>query len=206
MNNREFFNLIFANAWHKRTSGWGWRKYTYLGQLVTDFHVGVDESTGGKSKPLYPVEYAYVTKIGKDTRSGNYVYIWCAGAEHFYCHLASIKVKVGQIINRSNIVGMAGSTGHSTGIHLHFGIKINGKWVNPDAWISNYIPTTVKTRYVNSTTGLNVRTKPSILSSKLFALVNNTEVKVYLSYNGWSWIKCAKGHGWVKSEYLSIKR
>jgi len=205
MNNRQFFNLIYKDAWHKRTSGWGYRTYDYEGKRVTDFHLGVDEATD-KSKPLYPPETAIVTKISKDKTSGNYVYFWCAGVEMFYCHFASVKVKVGQIINRADMIGMAGSTGHSTGIHLHFGIKINGKWVNPDAWIAHYQPTEAKTRYVNTKEGLNVRTGPSVLSKKLFALVDNTEVKVYLTYKGWSWINCTKGHGWVKSEYLSTKR
>lgn len=202
MNNRQFFNIIFKNAWHKRTCGWGWRTYDYKGKRVTDFHVGVDEATGGKSLPLYPPETAYVTKISKDKTSGNYVYFWCAGVKMFYCHLSKVSVKVGQTITRADIIGISGTTGHSTGIHLHFGIKINGKWVNLDNWIANYQPTEEKTRYVDSSTGLNVRTKPSITSKKLMALADNAKVIVYMTYKGWSFI----GYGWVKSEYLSTKR
>jgi len=205
MNNRDFFARIFDGAWHKRTSSWGWRTYAYLGKRVTDFHLGVDEASG-KSNKLYPAEYGYVTKIGKDKTSGNYVYIYCAGVEHFYCHLSAIYVKVGQVVSHDTLIGMSGNTGHSTAIHLHFGIKQNGKWINPDAWIAAFSPSVTRTMYVNSAKGLNIRKSPSILASKITAIKDNTKVVVYLTYKGWAWIKSGTVSGWVVKEYLSTKR
>lgn len=212
MNNRDYFNIIFANAWHKRTSNYGWRTYTDVdGGKTTDFHVGVDEASG-KSNRLYPAEYGIVTKIGKDSSSGNYLYVWYAGAFHFFCHMASIGVRVGQVVSPSTMLGMSGNTGHSTGVHLHYGIRtsmLKSSWINPDKWIADHQPVKL-TRYVNATRGLNVRTKPSILSTRITTLKNDTQVIVRLNYNGWAYVSYKVGtmtkYGWVSSEYLSKER
>lgn len=49
----------------------------------------------------------------------------------YYAHLGSITVKAGQSVKKGDIVGYVGSTGRSTGAHLHFGIAVNGVWKNP---------------------------------------------------------------------------
>lgn len=52
-----------------------------------------------------------------------------------YAHLAKTSVKVGQIVKKGTIVGYEGSTGYSTGPHLHFEVRINGKTTNPVSYI-----------------------------------------------------------------------
>ncbi len=49
----------------------------------------------------------------------------------YYAHLGSIVVSAGQTVKKGDIVGYVGSTGRSTGAHLHFGIAVNGVWKNP---------------------------------------------------------------------------
>lgn len=49
----------------------------------------------------------------------------------YYAHMASIVVSKGQNVKKGQIIGYIGSTGRSTGAHLHFGIAVNGSWVNP---------------------------------------------------------------------------
>ncbi len=49
----------------------------------------------------------------------------------YYAHMASIVVSKGQRVKKGQIVGYIGSTGRSTGAHLHFGVAVNGSWVNP---------------------------------------------------------------------------
>lgn len=53
------------------------------------------------------------------------------GYESLYAHQSRIKVRRGQRVKKGQIIGYVGSTGRSTGPHLHFGLKKNGRWVNP---------------------------------------------------------------------------
>jgi murein DD-endopeptidase MepM/ murein hydrolase activator NlpD len=56
--------------------------------------------------------------------------------ETLYGHLSKINVKVGQTVNTGQVVGHVGSTGHSTGNHLHYEVRKNGKPVNPKNFLS----------------------------------------------------------------------
>jgi len=56
--------------------------------------------------------------------------------ETLYGHLSKINVKVGQKVNAGQVVGHVGSTGHSTGNHLHYEVRKNGRPVNPKSFLS----------------------------------------------------------------------
>ncbi len=56
--------------------------------------------------------------------------------ETLYGHLSRVNVKVGQMVNTGQIVGQVGSTGHSTGNHLHYEVRKNGKPINPRNFLS----------------------------------------------------------------------
>lgn len=58
------------------------------------------------------------------------------GFKTLYAHFRSINVRVGQQVEQGQVLGIAGSTGYSTGVHLHFEVHLNGKRVNP----LNYLP------------------------------------------------------------------
>ena len=56
--------------------------------------------------------------------------------ETLYGHLSKINVKVGQTVNTGQVVGQVGSTGRSTGNHLHYEVRKNGKPINPKSFLS----------------------------------------------------------------------
>jgi murein DD-endopeptidase MepM/ murein hydrolase activator NlpD len=59
------------------------------------------------------------------------------GLKTLYAHLRKINVKKGQAVKRGQALGVAGSTGYSTGTHLHFEVYLNGKRVNPMNYLTN---------------------------------------------------------------------
>jgi murein DD-endopeptidase MepM/ murein hydrolase activator NlpD len=68
---------------------------------------------------------------------GNHVLITHGnGYTTWYAHLSAISVSVGQAVQRGQPIGAEGSTGYSTGPHLHFGIDFNGVWQNPLSYLS----------------------------------------------------------------------
>jgi murein DD-endopeptidase MepM/ murein hydrolase activator NlpD len=119
-----------ANKDLKHTaSGYGLRTDPVYG--VLRFHHGMDFSAPiGTS--IYATGSGTVTSAGWRTGFGNTVEIDHGfGYETLYGHLSGYKVKVGQKIMRGEIIGTVGSTGKSTGPHLHYEVHINGKPVNP---------------------------------------------------------------------------
>ncbi|SKB81839.1 M23 family metallopeptidase [Daejeonella lutea] len=56
--------------------------------------------------------------------------------ETLYGHLSKVNVKEGQIVNTGQVIGQVGSTGHSTGNHLHYEVRKNGKPINPGSYLS----------------------------------------------------------------------
>lgn len=105
------------------TSGYGYR----WGAL----HAGIDIS-GVKDKTIMASDAGTVSFAGSKKSFGNLVIIDHGdGYETYYAHLSSISVKKGDKVGQGQKVGVMGSTGNSTGTHLHFEIRINGKPQNP---------------------------------------------------------------------------
>jgi len=85
-----------------------------------------------KGTPLLAVNAGTVSFSGWMGGYGNVVKIRHAGGyESLYAHQSRRRVKRGQRVKKGQIIGYVGSTGRSTGPHLHFGLKKNGRWINP---------------------------------------------------------------------------
>ncbi len=85
-----------------------------------------------RGTPLLAVNSGKVTFAGRKGGYGKVVKIKHAGGyESLYAHQSRIRVKRGQHVKKGQIIGYVGSTGRSTGPHLHLGMKKNGRWINP---------------------------------------------------------------------------
>lgn len=115
------------------TSGFGKRVSPFTGQMAV--HEGVDIG----APPNTPVQAPAAGRVvitGFDPRMGNLVAIDHGyGMETQYGHLAKVLVKSGQKIRRGDVIGLVGSTGLSTGPHLHYHIKSNSHPVDPQRYI-----------------------------------------------------------------------
>lgn len=88
----------------------------------------------------YPIMDGVVEKAERDRWSyGNHVIVNHGGGIHsLYAHLSKINVKEGQKVTKNEVLGLVGSTGWSTGPHLHLQIWQEGKLVNPRAFFEGY--------------------------------------------------------------------
>lgn len=111
------------------TSGFGGRFHPILNYFGA--HNGVDYGTP-QGTPVWAVSDGTVTRAGWDDGGGNMVCVRHAMSfESCYLHLSKINVKVGEKVPQKTVVGESGSTGLSTGPHLHFAMKRGGVFVNP---------------------------------------------------------------------------
>ena len=116
---------------HTLTSTFG----TRWGRL----HGGLDISAGGVyGQPIYASASGTVTFSGGDNSGyGNYVIIdHGSGYTTLYGHCSSLVAVTGQYVNQGDLIGYVGSTGNSTGPHLHFEIRLNGEKMDPLGYTS----------------------------------------------------------------------
>ena len=111
----------------KVTSPYGYRRDPITGKQ--SWHNGLD--LRAKNEPAYAMMDGIVEKVGYNNRSGNYVTLRHGNYHVSYCHLSSIVVVKGKSVCPGTIVGVTGSSGRSTGEHLHLTCKKDGKSINP---------------------------------------------------------------------------
>ena len=111
------------------TSNFGARRHPVLG--YTRMHAGVDFGAAHGS-PIYAVGDARVIYSGWHGGHGNYVKLDHGGGyATAYAHMSRIAVSSGSVVRTGQIIGYVGSTGLSTGPHLHYELYRNGQAVNP---------------------------------------------------------------------------
>jgi murein DD-endopeptidase MepM/ murein hydrolase activator NlpD len=111
------------------SSGYGYRISPFTG--ARQFHSGLDIAAP-QGTPVKAAMYGRVVDTGYDTNTGNYIIIaHHGGYKTLYAHLDVIRVKPGATVNTGERIGDVGSTGLSTGSHLHFSVFKNGVTVNP---------------------------------------------------------------------------
>ena len=102
------------------------------GGIGSTNHKGTDIGRVGYNSKIYAAKDGTVIVSQYSSSYGNYVAIsHGSGNTTLYAHMSSRKVSVGQVVKQGDVIGITGSTGNSTGPHLHFEITENGVRVNP---------------------------------------------------------------------------
>jgi murein DD-endopeptidase MepM/ murein hydrolase activator NlpD len=122
------------------SSGFGYRAdpFTHSGA----FHPGLD-FRGPWGAPIYAAARGRVSFAGQRSGYGN-----CVEVDHGnglitrYAHMSAFRARVGQAVSGGDVIGAIGSTGRSTGPHLHFEVRINDRPVNPRPFLEarNNVP------------------------------------------------------------------
>lgn len=106
--------------------------YAYISQGFWSGHPGIDMASQlGES--VFPIMPGTVVKAEKDGFGyGNLVVVAHSGGyESWYAHLSRIDVQTGQEVDTDTVLGLIGSTGHSTGPHLHLEVHLAGTPIDP---------------------------------------------------------------------------
>ncbi len=115
------------------TSGFGMRRHPIFGGIR--MHTGVDMPIA-YGTPIHASQDGVVAFSGWKRGYGNTVLIdHGGGLATLYAHCSSLEVRVGERVSRGQVIAKIGSTGYSTGPHLHFEVRINGEPVDPEHYI-----------------------------------------------------------------------
>ena len=192
-------------------------EYRRKGNWSAGWHTGID--LVGDEK-IYSSCNGEVTRTGYDKSYGNYIVIKndADGRYHWFCHLSKISTGTGKKVSRTTVIGIMGSTGNSTGKHLHFEIRnVSNKYgdvINPADYmgipnkvgsynsanyqISEVVTTTNKTKVFAVKT--NIRETPS-LKGVAHLYKANTTVEI-LQEN----VANADGYVWDKVKAIATGR
>ncbi len=116
------------------TSGYGWRTHPIFG--TQRFHAGVDMG-GACGQPIYAADSGTVLANYWSEGYGLFTILDHGdGLSTAYAHQSSANVSTGQGVGRGQVIGAVGTTGWSTGCHLHFEVRINGSPVDPMPYLT----------------------------------------------------------------------
>lgn len=136
----EYAALSSSNAFFMPTAGTVSSEYGYRVNPVTGIyalHAGIDFAAE-EGTPVYSALAGKVTAVGESDSYGIYVEVeHSGGCCTFYAHLSAAKVKEGMTVRRGGLIGLVGSTGRSTGPHLHFEVSVDGQTLNPRYLLSD---------------------------------------------------------------------
>jgi len=118
---------------YRLTSLYGLRVNPITGRTTT--HRGVDLAAPGGT-PVYAARAGTVSEIGEDPIYGRYVIVSHGGnLKSLYGHLSKIETAVNREVKTDTLIGRVGSTGQSTGPHLHFEIRLDGRAQDPGKYL-----------------------------------------------------------------------
>lgn len=211
--NSSYISSDFGNRtfWNDITKKWN-----------TNFHYGIDMTSGdvivATAKGKVTACRNNVQGYNESLSSGNYVTLYHGNNIYTtYCHMRynSVKVNIGDIVEVGQELGIKGTTGYSTGEHLHYGVKVDGNWVDPKPYL---LGTKELPQYQVAPNPQPIETKYKVGDKVRFTGIlyrdsygngagqsrTNLEATIYLVNPG---SKCPyninNGLGWVRAEDLS---
>ncbi len=123
-----------APSYTRISDDYGYRNHPILN--VQQFHTGVDMAAPGGTAILAAYD-GVVVQAAYNASMGNYVMIdHGSGLYTIYMHAQKLMVSTGEEVARGEQIATVGTTGRSTGNHLHFGVRLNGSYVSPWGYIS----------------------------------------------------------------------
>lgn len=112
-----------------QSSSYGYRRDPFNGHAA--FHAGID-FPGSHGQPILAAAAGKISFVGQRSGYGNVVEVEHGnGIMTRYAHLSGFDARVGQAVKRGDKIARMGSTGRSTGDHLHFEVRLNGQPINP---------------------------------------------------------------------------
>jgi murein DD-endopeptidase MepM/ murein hydrolase activator NlpD len=115
------------------TASRGWRRDPFTGQ--PEFHSGLDISAR-VGAPIHAPADGVVSDLGYNAGFGNTIVLSHGyGYLTRYAHMHNFAVTLGQSVRRGDVIGYVGTTGRSTGPHLHYEVLVNNEPVNPRNFI-----------------------------------------------------------------------
>lgn len=123
-----------APSYTRISDNYGYRQHPILN--VQQFHTGVDMAAPGGT-PILAAYDGVVVQASYNASMGNYVMIdHGSGLFTIYMHAQKLMVSSGDEVARGEQIATVGTTGRSTGNHLHFGVRLNGSYVDPWGYIT----------------------------------------------------------------------
>jgi murein DD-endopeptidase MepM/ murein hydrolase activator NlpD len=134
---------ISLNDYQRCSSGFGWRKL----YGVWDYHRGWDLAAY-RGTPIYASKGGKVVIAQYHNSYGNYIVIDHGdGVSTVYAHCSKLNVAKGDTVKKGDKIGEVGTTGNSTGNHLHYEFRLNGKYIDPFTYIKNPPIQVIASRY-----------------------------------------------------------
>jgi murein DD-endopeptidase MepM/ murein hydrolase activator NlpD len=141
------FRFVWPNPTGQVTQGFGPTPYTFEPSYggFAHFHTGVDVASP-QGTPILAADDGVVALVGSgNTGYGNYVVIAHAGGvTTLYGHLLAAAVRQGDRVSQGQTIGLEGSTGLSTGPHVHFEVRVNNQPVDPLPYLPPAPPSTFR--------------------------------------------------------------
>ena len=203
-----FKNHVLKSKKELVTCDYGNRTYQMNGYWVSDWHNGIDLVQSPASldwviafqsgKVIAVLDCVSGFNTAAAYSAGNYVIIQHKGGyvtKYFHMQLHSIKVKVGQIVNKGQVLGYMGNTGWSSGAHLHFGVYKDGNMQDPAPYLkgTKSIPAWIAKKITTKTTKEIKMRKGAYSTASTLLIVPKGKTVQWHSDDKWGWSKITYG-------------